>query len=234
MANPCHIIIGSSGGIGAALCDILAQRTPQTPLLKFARSTPAPFHVDFSKPDSIAAAAQYIKERNLYPEMLIIATGLLHKDEQSPERSWRDLDAQWLAEQYMVNTIGLALVAKYFLPLVPRHSKSIFAVISARVSSISDNRLGGWHGYRASKAALNMMVKNIAIEWVRKNDKAIALAIHPGTVDTALSKPFQRGLPEGQVMPPDKSAGMILDVLNAAKSTDSGKILAYNGREIAP
>ncbi len=109
-----------------------------------------------------------------------------------------------------------------------------FAALSARVGSISDNRLGGWYGYRASKAALNMMIRNLAIEWSRKNDRSIIVALHPGTVDTGLSVPFQGNVPPGKLFDPGRAARQLLAVLDALKPADSGKIFAWDGAEIQP
>jgi NAD(P)-dependent dehydrogenase (short-subunit alcohol dehydrogenase family) len=113
-----------------------------------------------------------------------------------------------------------------------RDTRSVFAVLSARVGSITDNRLGGWHSYRASKAALNMLVRNFAIELTARNPQAIAIAIHPGTVDTSLSKPFQRSLPDGCLFQPDQSATQILSVIDKLSAADSGSLFAWNGEQI--
>ena len=165
-------------------------------------------------------------------DMVFVATGLLHDADRGPEKALRDLDPAWLAKQYAVNTIGPALIAKHFLPILPRTGRSVFAALSARVGSISDNRLGGWYGYRASKAALNQLIRTLAIEDKRRNDRGIVVALHPGTVDTRLSRPFQqRGR---DLFQPDRAAVQLLDVLDALKPTDSGKLFAWDGAEIAP
>jgi NAD(P)-dependent dehydrogenase (short-subunit alcohol dehydrogenase family) len=123
-------------------------------------------------------------------------------------------------------------VAKHFLPLMPRTGRTVFAALSARVGSISDNRLGGWHGYRASKAALNMLVRTIAIEEKRRNDRSIVVALHPGTVDTGLSRPFQANVPAGRLFDVERAALQLLDVIEALNVTDSGKLLDYEGEEV--
>ena len=140
----------------------------------------------------------------------------------------------WLARQYLVNAIGPALVAKHFLPIMKTGGITRFAALSARVGSISDNRLGGWYGYRASKAALNQLIRSLAIEWRRKNERSIVVGLHPGTVDTGLSKPFQGNVPEGKLFAADRAAVQLLDVLDDLKPGDSGKIFAWDGEEIAP
>jgi len=168
------------------------------------------------------------------PSLLFVATGLLHDDSRGPEKSLRQLDADWLLQNYQVNAVGPALIAKYFLPLMDRKEILRFAVLSARVGSISDNRLGGWYGYRASKAALNMMIRNLSIEWSRKNDQSIIVALHPGTVDTALSQPFQSNVPPEKLFDSRRAARQLLDVLEALEPAQSGRIFAWDGTEVQP
>ncbi|RZM18739.1 MAG: SDR family oxidoreductase, partial [Sphingomonas sp.] len=151
-----------------------------------------------------------------------------------PEKSMAALDPAWLARQYAVNAIGPALVAKYFLPRMPKTGRCVFAALSARVGSISDNRLGGWYGYRAAKAALNQLVRTIAVEERRRNDRSIVVGLHPGTVATALSKPFQAGVRADQLFMPDRAAVQLLDVIDGLKAPDSGKLFGWDGAEIAP
>ncbi|WBH16377.1 SDR family NAD(P)-dependent oxidoreductase [Sphingomonas radiodurans] len=215
------VIIGASGGIGKALADALEEEGGSVRRL----SRP---ELDLADEASIAAAASSIDA----PELVIVATGLLHDGERGPEKALRDLDPAWLARQYAVNAIGPALVAKHFLPLMPRSGRSVFAVLSARVGSISDNRLGGWYGYRASKAALNQFVRSLAIEDKRRNERGIVVALHPGTVDTKLSQPFQQS--GRDLFKPDRAAVQLLDVIDELKPQDSGKLFAWDGTEIAP
>ena len=163
---------------------------------------------------------------------MIVATGLLHEAQRGPEKALRDLDPAWLARQYAVNAIGPALVAKHFLPIMPRAGRTVFAVLSARVGSISDNKLGGWYGYRASKAALNQLVRTAAVEERRRNDRAIVVALHPGTVDTALSKPFRSA--GRDLFDPGRAAVQLLDVLDGLRPPDSGRFFGWDGTEIAP
>ncbi len=164
---------------------------------------------------------------------MIVATGILQGDGIAPEKSSRELSADGLARYFAVNTIGPALVAKHFLPLLSR-GPAVFAALSARVGSIGDNRLGGWYGYRASKAALNMIVRTLAIELARTRPEAVCIALHPGTVDTGLSQPFQRGVPPGQLFTPQRSAEALLDVLAGLTPADSGGCFAWDGQRIAP
>jgi NAD(P)-dependent dehydrogenase (short-subunit alcohol dehydrogenase family) len=139
-----------------------------------------------------------------------------------------------MARVFAVNTIGPALVAKHFLPLLPRRGRSAFAAISARVGSIGDNRLGGWHSYRASKAALNMLLRNFAIELARRAPDAVCIGLHPGTVDTALSAPFRSRVAPDRLFTPARSAGHLLRVIEQATVADNGHVLAWDGARIPP
>jgi NAD(P)-dependent dehydrogenase (short-subunit alcohol dehydrogenase family) len=162
-------------------------------------------------------------------DMVIIAIGMLHNEELKPEKALRDLKAEKFHKIFSINTIAPAIIAKYFLPKLTKDNNSIFAALSARVGSISDNSLGGWYAYRASKAALNMLLKNSAIEIKRTNKKAIILALHPGTVDSNLSKPFQGAVPEGKLFSPQYAVEKLLSVINNASPTDSGSLIDFNG-----
>ncbi|MEC8033872.1 MAG: SDR family NAD(P)-dependent oxidoreductase [Pseudomonadota bacterium] len=225
------VIIGASGGIGGAFRTLLEEEGAFAPVHGFARPFTGANHIDLLDEASIAAAAAHVA-RGPAPALIFVATGLLHEGDRGPEKALRDVDPDWLARSYAVNAIGPLLVAKHFLPLMPRTGRTVFAALSARVGSISDNRLGGWHGYRASKAALNMLVRTLAIEEKRRNDRSILVTLHPGTVDTALSRPFQANVPDGRLFDPERAAMQLLDVIEALKPTDSGKLLDYQGEEI--
>ena len=226
------VIIGASGGIGGAFAEALAEEGGYDRIWRFSRSD-GDAKLDLTDEASIAAAATLVGQGSA-PSLIFIATGLLHEGIHTPEKSYRGLDADWLARVYAVNTIGPALVAKHFLPLLPKDERSVFAALSARVGSISDNDLGGWHGYRASKAALNMMIKNFALELARTHKRAICVGLHPGTVDTELSKPFQGNVAAGKLFKSDRAAVQLLDVLDGLRPVDSGKCFAWDGDEIAP
>jgi len=233
------VIIGSSGGIGAALCEQLAARDSVSAVYALSRAGEKPsgtkiiaLPLDVKNEDSIADAAQAIAADGA-PDLVIVAAGIL-SDENGlmPEKSLRQQSADAFETVFAVNTIGPALVAKHFLPIMPRKARAVFAALSARVGSISDNRIGGWHAYRASKAALNMLIRNYAIEQARRNEAFIAVGLHPGTVDTALSKPFQSGVPDKQLFRPDQSARYLLDVIDGLSPSDSGKVFDWAGKEI--
>jgi NAD(P)-dependent dehydrogenase (short-subunit alcohol dehydrogenase family) len=225
------VVIGASGGIGGAFEAALVEEGAFEVVHGFARSRSGTQHLDLLDEKSIAAAAAHVAQ-GPPPTLVIVATGLLHAGDHGPEKALRDLDPDWLAQVYAVNAIGPALVAKHFLPVMPRTGRSVFAALSARVGSISDNRLGGWHGYRASKAALNMLVRNLAIEERRRNDRAIVVALHPGTVDTGLSRPFQGSVQPGRLFDAERAALQLLDVIEELKVPDSGKLFDYEGAEI--
>lgn len=229
-------IFGASGGIGAALCLALAERGTRVWALSRSPSSaptagidPLPF--DLGDEDSIALAAQTM--RAAPPQLVLVCTGALTlADGTGPERSYRQLDGAAMAEAFGVNTIGPALIAKHLLPLLPRDERAVFGALSARVGSISDNRLGGWHSYRASKAALNMLVRNFAIELARTHRRASVVALHPGTVDTGLSEPFQANLPAGQLTSPAQAAEHLLDVIDGLTPADSGRAFDWKGAEV--
>ena len=231
MSKSSAVIIGASGGIGGAFEAALIEEGTFDVVHGFARSRSGDQFLDLLDEPSIAAAAAHVA-KGPAPTLVIVATGLLHAGEAGPEKALRDLDPAWLAQLYAVNAIGPALVAKHFLPIMPKTGRIVFAALSARVGSISDNRLGGWHGYRASKAALNMLVRNLAIEERRRNDRSIVVTLHPGTVDTALSRPFQTNVQPGRLFDPERAALQLLDVIEELKVTDSGKLFDFEGAEV--
>ena len=223
------VIIGARGGIGAALADALDAGDQYDRVIRLHRtSAPA---IDILDEASIAAAARDLA--GTAPQLVIVATGLLHTAAKGPEKSLRELDPEWMMENYRINAVGPALVAKHFLPIMAKQGPICFAALSARVGSISDNRLGGWHSYRASKAALNMFIRNIAIEWQRKNAQSIVVALHPGTVETQLSAPF-KGNPAHERFVPARAVADMLGVLSGLKPEQSGQIFAYDGSVVVP
>ena len=181
------VIFGAGGGIGSALVEALRSSGGFEHVIGFSRKTTP--SVDLLDEASLERAATFAAEIGEL-RLVIDATGFLHDDLQRPEKSWRQLDATNLARSFALNAIGPALIMKHILPLLPRSGKAVFATLSARVGSIGDNRLGGWYSYRASKAALNQLVRTAAVELARRCSEAICIALHPGTVATKLSAPF--------------------------------------------
>ena len=167
------------------------------------------------------------------PTLCINAIGILSDgDRVRPERSYRTQTRAAFEQVFAVNTIIPALIAKHIIPLMPRDERAVFASLSARVGSISDNRLGGWHAYRASKAALNMLIKNYSVEQARRSKHFIAVGLHPGTVDTELSEPFQKNVPPEKLFTPAQSATYLLSVIDGLTPQDSGKVFDWAGKEV--
>lgn len=221
-------VIGSTGAIGKALADGLEAAGRCSRVIRLSRrSTP---DIDLTDEASIAAAAAWLAGAGLPLRLVIDATGFLHDDRFMPEKGLRQVDPAHMAHAFAVNAIGPALLMKHMLPLLPRDGKSVFATLSARVGSISDNRLGGWHAYRASKAALNQFVRTASIELARRNPQAICVALHPGTVDSPLSQPFAKaGL---DVRPPEVAAKDLLSVLDALTPEQTGGLYDHRGAAI--
>jgi len=233
----CAAIFGASGGIGAAMCTALTARGVGTVYAgSRGGAVPAgphirPFTFDLTDEASIAGAAGMMAAEP--PELVIAASGVLTlADGTGPERSYRKLDMAAMQEILLLNTIGPAMIAKHILPLFPRDRRAVFAALSARVGSIGDNRMGGWHSYRASKAALNMLLKNFAIELARTHKYAVIAGLHPGTVDTVLSQPFQGNVPDGKLFTPQHSAQSLLAVLDGLEARDSGGVFDWAGTRI--
>jgi NAD(P)-dependent dehydrogenase (short-subunit alcohol dehydrogenase family) len=233
------LVVGATGGIGGAFVDHLITAPGVSSVVGWSRRPSATRAqnlvsevVDITDEASIVAAVPSLQDGPSL-RLVIVATGLLHEDAAvQPEKTLKAMRADAMARTLAVNTIGPALVAKHVLPLLPRDGKAVFAVLSARVGSISDNRLGGWHSYRASKAALNMLLKCWALEQAVKWPDACLLGLHPGTVDTRLSQPFQRGVAPGKLFSPAQSAGYLLDVIDRATPAQSGQVLAWDGETV--
>lgn len=233
----CAAIFGASGGIGAAMCGALAARGVGT-IYAGSRTGQAPvgpniqpFGFDLTDEASIAAAAEMMSDNP--PDLVIVTSGVLTlADGTGPERSYRKLDPAAMQEMLLLNTVGPAIIAKHLLPLLPRDRRAVFAALSARVGSIGDNRMGGWHSYRASKAGLNMLLKNFAIELGRTHKQAVVAGLHPGTVDTPLSQPFQGNVPDGQLFTPQHSAERLLAVLDRLAPKDSGGVFDWAGERV--
>jgi NAD(P)-dependent dehydrogenase (short-subunit alcohol dehydrogenase family) len=242
-------IIGASGGIGSAFVRLLSQNKNNT-VYAFARSTPPSIknsltdnsilndsettirsHIDYSDEESIRIAAELTVQSGPL-DLVIVATGFLHDHTITPEKSLRELSQISFQKNFLINTIGPALVAKHFLPKLHKDQRSVFTVLSARVGSISDNRLGGWYAYRASKAAVNMFIKTASIEAARKQKNAIIVGLHPGTVASPLSQPFQKNVAPEKLFTPEYAAKKLINVIQNLEIKDSGNIFAWDGKTI--
>jgi NAD(P)-dependent dehydrogenase (short-subunit alcohol dehydrogenase family) len=222
------VVIGSTGGIGAAVLAQLQADSQFTQVVELSRSTvPA---LDLLNEVSISDAARHVLDLGLPIRLVIDATGVLASAGHQPEKGLSQLNAVQMAQAFAINAIGPALLMKHFLPLLPKSGKAVFASLSAKVGSIGDNRLGGWYSYRASKAALNQLVHTAAIELRRRAPEAICVVLHPGTVATALSSPFAKtGL---DVQTPAESAAKLLAVVNELTAADSGGFFNHDGSEL--
>lgn len=221
------LVVGASGAIGSALLRAL-QADPRCgrALGLSRRSSPS---LDLADEAGIAAAAMQLREAGAL-HLVVCATGVLQVQGRPPEKRLADLDPTALAQAMAINAIGPALLLKHFHALLPRHERSLFAVLSARVGSIGDNRKGGWYGYRASKAALNMFMRTAAIEVARQRPLAVLAALHPGTVASPLSRPI---IGDAEASTPDEAARHLLAVLDGLTPESSGGFHAWDGQAIA-
>lgn len=219
------LVVGARGGIGAAFVQAL-QADPRCAAVVglHRRSSPA---LDLADEASVAAAAAALAPAGRF-HLLVNAAGLLHGPGFQPEKKLGDLHQAQLLATFTANAIGPALLLRHFSPLLDRQ-RALLAMLSAKVGSIGDNRLGGWVSYRASKAALNMVVKTAAIELARTHPQCVLAALHPGTVDSALSAPF-RGAQIGR--PAQDAARDLLAVLDHLTPEDSGGFWAYDGQRL--
>ncbi|MFT6496800.1 MAG: SDR family NAD(P)-dependent oxidoreductase [Alphaproteobacteria bacterium] len=231
-------VIGSSGGIGNALVSAMESTVNVKNIIHIARSNSKTstkqncLHIDLLDEETIINCSNKISEIYKDLDIIINASGFLHDNDHKPEKSYKMIDAAYLEKSFRVNTFGPFLLAKHFIPLLRKDRKSIFSCISARVGSIEDNQLGGWHSYRASKAALNMLLKNLSIELKYTNKHAICVGLHPGTVDTNLSKPFPKSRSHYNVFTPNESSQHLISVINKLEPKDSGNTYDWAGKRI--
>lgn len=220
------LVLGASGAIGGAIADSLRADPRCAVVCALARDTQP--RIDFSVPESIAEAGQALQAQAPW-HLVIVATGMLQGPTGGPEKRLADLRAEHLATSFAINAIGPALALAHFTPQLARGQRCLVAVLSAKVGSIGDNRLGGWYSYRAAKAALNMLLKTAAIELARSHPQAVLAALHPGTVNSALSAPF-RGAQIGR--PAQDAAQDLLAVLDGLQPESSGGFWAYDGQRL--
>jgi NAD(P)-dependent dehydrogenase (short-subunit alcohol dehydrogenase family) len=241
-------IAGASRGIGLAFARQLAEggqvrriwagcRTPSSAsaLAELASEFDAlrVLPLDVTDEATLEAAAGTVAAEAEPLQLVVNCAGFLHRNEgPQPERRLSDVRADWLMESFAVNAAGPLLLARHLEPLLPRRERAVFASLSARVGSIGDNRLGGWYAYRGAKAAQNMFLKTLSIELARRARGTICVALHPGTTDTELSRPFQGGVPEAKLFGPARAADQLLRVIDELQPADTGKFIAWNGERI--
>ncbi len=230
------VITGGSGGIGGAFVEALARRPEVDKIIATCNRHSSALieskvtwqRLDLTDEVAIEDWAAQLDEI----DWLINAAGILHTREHGPEKSIRQVDPAFFLESISINALPALLLAKHVHDKFRHGRPAVFASVSAKVGSIEDNRLGGWISYRASKAAHNMCIKTLAIEWRRTLPNVAVVALHPGTTDTALSKPFQRNVPSGQLFTPEYSVNCMLSVLENLKPVDSGQFLAFDGERL--
>ena len=223
------LIIGGKGAIGNALAEELKQNGFLN-IIQLSRSSHP--NIELTDENTIRDASLFIKNKATPLCLIFDATGILHSTEtnQMPEKTYKNIDINFMKKNFEINTFGPALLMKYFLPLLDSETKSVFASLSAKVGSIEDNKYGGWYSYRASKAALNQFIKTASIELAMKNKKAICVAVHPGTVTSNLSKPFQKT--DLKIQSPQESAKNILKVILNLNVQNTGGFYNWDGSKI--
>ncbi len=230
------LVVGGSGGIGAAFVELLCQRDDVSDILAtFRLHEPTFFHSKVNwislDPCSDSDVAKLCANAGQL-DWVINAVGMLHSDSHGPEKTIKRFDADFMLQNMQANTVPTLLLAKYLDKNLKGVVNAKFATVSAKVGSITDNQLGGWVSYRASKAALNMALKTIAIEWRMRLPQVCVAALHPGTTDTALSKPFQANVPQGKLFTPAYSAHCMLQVLDTKTPEQSGRFWNWDGSEL--
>ncbi|MEO1621934.1 MAG: SDR family NAD(P)-dependent oxidoreductase [Cyanobacteria bacterium J06632_3] len=242
------LVVGASQGIGLEFVRQLLQdsrthylfatyRTRDTAnqLFQLAGEYPNRLHclqMDLTEETQISQGLAELATTSPYLHIVINCVGLLHNQQQQPEKALRQLQSDNLLSYFQVNSIGPALLAKHLLPFLKHPDPSLFATLSAKIGSIGDNRIGGWYGYRASKAALNMFLKTAAIEYSRRSPKTTIVMLHPGTTDTRLSKPFQRGVPPEKLFSTQRTVSQLIDVMSNVTPSNSGDFFSWDGTQL--
>lgn len=250
------LVVGATQGIGLGFVQCLLQQehgseplqlpmirriyatyrnAASADLLTIAAQFPDRLHLvplDVTEEEQIAQAVAQIQTHTSRLHLVLYCVGMLHEGTLQPEKSLQQIQADQLLRYFQVNSIGSVLLAKHLLPLLKHGDRSILASISAKVGSIGDNQLGGWYGYRASKAALNMLMRTVAIEYSRKSPKTLVVLLHPGTTDTRLSKPFQRNVPSEKLFSTERTATQLLKVIAGLQPEDSGQFFSWDGSRL--
>jgi NAD(P)-dependent dehydrogenase (short-subunit alcohol dehydrogenase family) len=227
-------IIGANGGIGSAIINKIYNLDVANEVIEIVRTKKHSnqFEMDMLDDNSIFSCAEEIQKKYNNLDIIINATGLLHVGNYKPERTFREINYDYLNEIFKINTFSPFLISKYFSPLLNKNHTSIIAFLSARLGSISDNSLGGWYSYRSSKAALNMLIKTLSLELAYTNKNAICIGIHPGTVDTKLSSPFTEKMRNKKIFTKDEAAGYLMNIINNVDSLQNGYIIDWQEKKI--
>lgn len=248
------LVVGASQGIGLGFVQHLlgnscwagspknriqqifaTYRSPSSKLATIAAQHPTRLTLlpmDITDEAQIAEGVTKMQTQVNQLHLVLYCVGVLHDGPLQPEKSLQQIQADRLLRYFQINSIGAVLLAKHVLPLLKPSDRSVFASISAKVGSIGDNQLGGWYGYRASKAALNMLMRTVAIEYSRKSPKTIVVLLHPGTTDTRLSQPFQRNVAPEKLFAVDRTVAQLMAVIDALKPDDSGQFFSWDGSQL--
>ena len=237
------LIVGASQGIGLEFVQqflnsqrvdriFATYRTTDCELFKLEHPQLTRLPLDLTDEAQIEQAIAKIRSETSELHYVINCVGLLHDETTQPEKSLRHLNAEQLLKYFEINSVGAAMLAKHVQPLLKHRDRAIFATISAKVGSIGDNQIGGWYGYRASKAALNMFMRTTAIEFRRTCPGTIVVTLHPGTTDTRLSKPFQRNVPPEKLFSVDRTVQQLLTVIDQLESSNSGEFFSWDGTKL--
>lgn len=234
------LICAGNGGIGQGLIKAILERHPDAEIsATYRKQKPADlspaihwFQADLTDQESVEGLASNFSQI----DWLINCAGFLHQQDgdtfHGPEKSIRQFEPEFFLNNIRRNTLPTLLLARYFSNALKQSPKGVFAAVSAKVGSIEDNRLGGWYSYRASKAALNMALKTLSIEWQRSHKNLCVTALHPGTTDTGLSEPFQNNVPEGKLFTPGQTGHYLLDVLEQLTPDQTGSFFSWNGEQL--
>ncbi len=232
------VVIGASGGLGEAFVERFLQTDEYEIIATYNKTEPKKSllennrinwkKVDITEEDQVAEFCSSLADIKIF----INAVGMLHDLEHGPEKSTRQIDKDYMLKSISINTLPTMLFAKYLTKSFRHKENAIFATISARVGSIEENYLGGWYSYRASKAALNQIIKTLSIEWGRNLKNVCVAALHPGTTDTPLSAPFHRNVPESQIFTPEKSVAYMTDLMNKLEPDHTGKFWSFDGENL--
>ncbi len=235
MTKPTLLLAGASSEIAQAIAHHVAAHD-QWHLITLGRNAldnnPAHLQTDLTQSAAVDAVSHWLQDHNYRPSAVIACMGVLHDTPHQPEKTLSQISVDWLMQNMQVNLVSHMHLAQAMHSQISRRQSLRWISLSAKVGSIEDNQLGGWHSYRISKAALNMLIRNLAIEWQRKNPENTVVAVHPGTTDSPLSKPFQARIKPEKLFTADQSAKRILTILNNLSPNQNGQLLHWNGETL--